>query len=72
MSAVAYMHSKNFVHRDLKPENILLDEFSSVKIVDFGLSANPQGGIGSILETNCGSLAYAAPGTIYKENIKCC
>lgn len=44
-SAIAYMHSKNFIHRDLKPENLLLkrkpktphDEID-VKVIDFGLS----------------------------------
>lgn len=44
-SAIAYMHSKNFIHRDLKPENLLLKKTPKgpyddidVKIIDFGLS----------------------------------
>lgn len=40
-SALHYIHDKNIVHRDLKPENILisnLDDLSSIKIADFGLS----------------------------------
>lgn len=39
------MHEKNIVHRDLKPENILvsnLEDMSSCKVIDFGLSAKHQ------------------------------
>jgi len=42
-SAIAYMHSKNFIHRDLKPENLLLKRTPkgphddiNVKVIDFG------------------------------------
>lgn len=41
LSAVSYMHSKNFCHRDLKFENILFSSTSpqaEVKLIDFGLS----------------------------------
>jgi serine/threonine protein kinase len=44
-SAIAFMHSLNYIHRDLKPENLLLKrvptspyEDIDVKIIDFGLS----------------------------------
>ncbi|CAG5105741.1 Oidioi.mRNA.OKI2018_I69.chr1.g2411.t1.cds [Oikopleura dioica] len=60
-AAVAYMHSKGFAHRDLKPENILIDEDHRIKLIDFGLCANPDAGIDSALATCCGSPAYAAP-----------
>ncbi|CBY32973.1 unnamed protein product [Oikopleura dioica] len=60
-AAVAYMHSKGFAHRDLKPENILIDEDHRIKLIDFGLCANPDAGIESALATCCGSPAYAAP-----------
>ena len=50
-----------YAHRDLKPENILIDEEQNLKLIDFGLCANPKGRISSILETCCGSPAYAAP-----------
>jgi len=42
LSGVAYIHSLDIIHRDIKPDNILLkekDDLSTVKIVDFGLSA---------------------------------
>ena len=59
--------SLGYAHRDLKPENILIDEEQNLKLIDFGLCANPKGGISSILETCCGSPAYAAP-----ELVICC
>lgn len=43
LSALEHLHQNLIVHRDLKPENLLLastDDLSSVKIADFGLSAN--------------------------------
>ncbi|KAK2726409.1 maternal embryonic leucine zipper kinase-like [Artemia franciscana] len=60
-AAVAYIHSKGYAHRDLKPENLLLDEDQQLKLIDFGLCARPQGGVQSVLDTCCGSPAYAAP-----------
>ncbi|KAK3696487.1 hypothetical protein QZH41_011798 [Actinostola sp. cb2023] len=61
ISAVAYIHEKGYAHRDLKPENLLLDEDQNIKLIDFGLVAKPEGGMMEMLETCCGSPAYAAP-----------
>ncbi|KAI6241651.1 putative serine/threonine-protein kinase C01C4.3 [Aphelenchoides fujianensis] len=41
LSAVEFMHNENLVHRNLKAENILIfshDDYSKVKISDFGLT----------------------------------
>ncbi|XP_042241673.1 maternal embryonic leucine zipper kinase-like isoform X2 [Homarus americanus] len=60
-SAVAYVHNMGYAHRDLKPENLLLDDDQQLKLIDFGLCANPAGGLDQRLATCCGSPAYAAP-----------
>jgi calcium-dependent protein kinase len=42
VNAIVYCHNHKICHRDLKPENLLLlskTEPSSVKVIDFGLSA---------------------------------
>ncbi|KAI9339574.1 kinase-like domain-containing protein [Obelidium mucronatum] len=59
VEAVAYCHEKNFVHRDLKLENVLLTEDFTVKVIDFGFTRpyNER----NLLDTYCGSVAYAAP-----------
>lgn len=61
VAAVAFIHTQGYAHRDLKPENLLLDDDQNIKLIDFGLCAKPKGGMGSRLETFCGSPAYAAP-----------
>ncbi|XP_064388109.1 maternal embryonic leucine zipper kinase-like [Halichondria panicea] len=66
VSALKYIHSAGFVHRDLKPENLLLDDDSNIKLIDFGLVSEPEINVTGLdcvklLETCCGSPAYAAP-----------
>ena len=59
-----------FAHRDIKPENFLLNRQRSIKLIDFGLCAKLNGEndpkdkfppTPQMLQTCCGSPAYAAP-----------
>jgi len=68
LSAVEYMHSMHICHRDIKPENIMFsekDNLSSIKIIDFGLSAQHF----NYLTNNdyCGTFIYMAPEQIEKK-----
>lgn len=76
MSAVDYIHRQGIVHRDLKPgnichiifiENILLfnkDDFSTIKVADFGLSAKYNHSSVVRLDQHCGTLIHMAPEVI--------
>lgn len=62
INAVDYCHSRGVYHRDLKPENLLLDEYGSLKVSDFGLSAlSLQVRDDGLLHTTCGTPNYVAP-----------
>ncbi|EGR32888.1 protein kinase domain protein [Ichthyophthirius multifiliis] len=64
MQGLVYIHQKNIVHKDLKPENILIDNInnlSSVKIADFGLSSVFSLWTTDGLTQICGTLLYMAP-----------
>lgn len=65
LKAVDYIHNKNIVHRDIKPENILLEDksdFSTLKIADFGLSAQfGRSNMSKIMTQQCGTIIFMAP-----------
>ncbi len=58
------MHRLEMIHQDLKPDNILLDEFNTLKIIDFG-STKIAGlaEIKTVVEHNeiAGTANYSAP-----------
>ncbi|XP_065682916.1 testis-specific serine/threonine-protein kinase 5 isoform X2 [Hydra vulgaris] len=69
--AVKHCHKRNMVHRDLKCENILIAEASDgkeiIKITDFGFATRFPSNKNVLLETFCGSYAYAAPEILQAE-----
>ncbi|KAK3710167.1 hypothetical protein QZH41_010564, partial [Actinostola sp. cb2023] len=61
VEGVSHCHRRNIVHRDLKCENILIDDNNVIKISDFGFATRSPSNRSKLLETFCGSYAYAAP-----------
>ncbi|RUS15011.1 hypothetical protein BC937DRAFT_93032, partial [Endogone sp. FLAS-F59071] len=53
------------LHSDLKLENILLDADNNVKVCDFGFTREVESK--NMLDTFCGSAAYAAPEMILRK-----
>lgn len=59
LNAVEYIHGQQIVHRDLKPNNILVDEYSVIKICDFGLAAEFD--TSPYLTKICGTKRFMSP-----------
>ncbi|XP_076029102.1 uncharacterized protein LOC143017950 [Oratosquilla oratoria] len=67
VSAVCFMHEKNFVHLDLKTDNLVLDaEQKVVKVIDFGLSARTSGVYKREIKGFRGTPWYMAPEVVDK------
>lgn len=60
LSALVFIHAKNYVHRDIKLSNLLVANGDCVKICDFGLVAQT----GTPLTNYCGTVSYLPPESI--------
>lgn len=61
ISALDYLHNVlKIAHRDIKLENIMIDRCNNIRLIDFGLG-NIFRGENVVLQTACGSPAYAPP-----------
>ncbi|OIT39866.1 PREDICTED: CBL-interacting serine/threonine-protein kinase 4-like [Nicotiana attenuata] len=67
VSALHFCHQNGVAHRDIKPQNILLDKEGQLKVSDFGLAALSEQFSNSLLQTACGTPAYAAPEVVYRK-----
>jgi serine/threonine-protein kinase len=61
--ALALVHGQGVVHRDLSADNILVDRRGVVRVVDFGLAAYADPGLG-FASGSLGKFIYMAPETL--------
>ena len=70
LKAVNHCHSMGIAHRDIKPENIMIGDDGNLKLIDFGLSKQVEGGeniFGAV-----GSAYYVAPEVLKGSySVKC-
>jgi serine/threonine protein kinase len=60
LDAVAYAHKHNIVHRDIKPENVIVSPKGKLKVLDFGIAKDMEGGK-TKTGTGMGTVDYMAP-----------
>jgi serine/threonine protein kinase len=63
--AVDHLHRRSICHRDLKLENILIDEFRTIKLIDFGFGTVTTG---KRLDFFCGTPSYMPPEIVQKKD----
>ncbi|MCE6056223.1 Kae1-associated serine/threonine protein kinase [Mycoplasmopsis agalactiae] len=66
--AMQELHSNNIIHRDIKSNNIIITSNSHVKILDFGLSLDPDSQRFTQASKVVGSVYYMAPELCRADN----
>ncbi|HEY4079657.1 MAG TPA: protein kinase [Burkholderiaceae bacterium] len=61
LDAVGYAHRNLVVHRDLKPSNLLVDGAGHVKLLDFGIAKQLEGGEATRTGDHALTFEYASP-----------
>ena len=61
VAALNYTHNLGIVHRDIKPSNIFIDKHGNVRLLDFGIAKNNEGGIGTLTGSTLGTRIYMSP-----------
>ena len=61
VEALNYTHSIGIVHRDIKPSNIFIDTSGNVRLLDFGIAKNNEGGTGTMTGSTLGTRIYMSP-----------
>jgi len=66
LEGIKYLHNKNIFHRDIKLENLIIDEFNTVKIIDFGFATVSHKT--KPLNFFCGTPSYMPPEIVQKKD----
>ena len=61
VAALNYTHNLGIVHRDIKPSNIFIDKHGNVRLLDFGIAKNNEGGTGTLTGSTLGTRIYMSP-----------
>lgn len=61
VAALNYTHALGIVHRDIKPSNIFIDRHGNVRLLDFGIAKNNEGGLGTLTGSTLGTRIYMSP-----------
>ena len=69
LDAVRYAHRNLVVHRDLKPSNLLVDADGRVKLLDFGIAKQLEGGDVTATHDRALTFEYASPEQLHDAPI---
>ena len=69
LGAVQYAHRNLVVHRDLKPSNLLVDASGQIKLLDFGIAKQLEGGEATALNERALTFEYASPEQLHDQPI---
>ena len=69
LDAVRYAHRNLVVHRDLKPSNLLVDDEGRVKLLDFGIAKQLEGGDVTAAHDRALTFEYASPEQLHDAPI---
>ena len=69
LDAVRYAHRNLVVHRDLKPSNLLVDGDGRIKLLDFGIAKQLQGGDLTATHDRALTFEYASPEQLHDAPI---
>lgn len=69
LDAVQYAHRNLVVHRDLKPSNLLVDAEGRVKLLDFGIAKQLEGGDATVVGERALTFEYASPEQLHDAPI---